>query len=324
MNINLNQLKAFYSAARAGTFSKAADELCVTEPAVFVQVRSLERYLGFKLLHKFGKDLKLTENGKLLHAYTEQIFRLVEQAERAMKDVGTLEKGELRVGTTNALAQYLLPIILPAFNTCHPGIQLYVEVESSSQLVNGILDHNYEIAIVARVPYPETIQKIPLITEEIVLIASPQSDLAGRNACSLQELSKYPMICREKRSATRQMVWNEFDKKSVAPSVVIEAGNTELIKNLVENGRGASLLAKVFVKKEVDAGKLVVIPIEEGPFFLEIDVIHVKGRSLSPAAETFLHFLGQAANADNLDHFVNAMGEERSWDIPPYDQTQRG
>lgn len=312
MNINLNQLKAFYSAARAGTFSKAADELFVTEPAVFVQVRSLERYLGFKLLHKFGKDLKLTENGKLLYGYAEQIFRLVEQAERTMKDVGALEKGELRVGTTNALAQYLLPIILPAFNTSHPGIQLYVEVESSSQLVNGILDHNYEIAIVARVPYPDTIQNIPLIKEEIVLITSPESSLASRDLCSLQELSKFPMICREKRSATRQMVWNEFGKKSVAPSVVIEAGNTELIKNLVENGRGASLLAKVFVKKEVENGTLVVVPVDEGPFFLEIDVIHVKGRSLSPAAETFLHFLAQAASAENLDHFVSAVADERS------------
>lgn len=311
MNINLNQLKAFYSAAKAGTFSKAADELFVTEPAVFVQVRSLERYLGFKLLHKFGKDLKLTENGKLLYGYAEQIFRLVEQAERTMKDVGALEKGELRVGTTNALAQYLLPIILPTFTMSHPGIQLYVEVESSSQLVKGILDHSYEIAIVARVPYPDTIQKIPLIREEIVLITSPESSLASRDLCSLRELSKYPMICREKRSATRQMIWNEFDKKSVAPSVVIEAGNTELIKNLVENGRGASLLAKVFVKKEVENGKLVVVPIDEGPFFLEIDVIHVKGRSLSPAADTFLHFLGQTASAENLDHFVTVMAEER-------------
>lgn len=311
MNLNLNQLKAFYSAAKAGTFSKAADGLFVTEPAVFVQVRSLERYLGFKLLHKFGKDLKLTENGKLLYRYAEEIFRLVEEAERTMEDVGALEKGELRVGTTNALAQYLLPIILPAFNTSHPGIQLYVEVESSSQLVKGILDHNYEIAIVARVPYPESIQKIPLIREEIVLIASPQSDLASKSTCSIEELSKFPMIFREKRSATRQMVRNEFDKKSVAPSVVIEAGNTELIKNLVENGRGTSLLAKVFVKKEVDNGKLVVIPVDEGPFYLEIDVIHVKGRSLSPAAQTFLQFLGQTSRADDLDHFVNAMHEER-------------
>ena len=100
-------------------------------------------------------------------------------------------------------------------------------------------------------------------------------------------------------------------RKRIAPSVVIEAGNTELIKNLVENGRGASLLAKVFVKKEVDRGRLVVIPVDEGPFFLEIDVIHVKGRSLSPAAETFLHFLNQTTDADNLDHFVNAMQEER-------------
>ena len=88
MNINLNQLKAFYSAAKAGTFSRAAEELFVTEPAVFVQVRSLERYLGFKLLHKFGKDLKLTENGKLLFRLRRADLSPRRKAERAMKDVG--------------------------------------------------------------------------------------------------------------------------------------------------------------------------------------------------------------------------------------------
>ncbi|MGD0232491.1 MAG: LysR family transcriptional regulator [Syntrophorhabdales bacterium] len=307
MNINLNQLRAFYSVVKTGTFSKAGDELFVTEPAVFVQVRSLERCLGFKLLDKFGKDLRPTEIGKMLYDYAERIFVLVDEAERAIKEVGALKKGELRVGTTNALAQYLLPIILPAFHTSHPKIQLHFEEASSSQLVKGILFHDYEMALVARVAYPDSIENIPLIREEVVLIASPESSLASKARCSLEELTGYPMICRETRSATRQALSHEFEKRNIAPSEMIEAGNTELIKNLVKNGRGISFLAKVCVKREVDRGKLVVIPVDEGPFSLNIDVIHLKGKTLSPAAATFLHFLEQTSSAENLDHFVDAM-----------------
>ncbi|MGA3175685.1 MAG: LysR family transcriptional regulator [Syntrophorhabdales bacterium] len=111
MNINLNQLRAFYLVAKNGTFSKAAEELFVTEPAVFVQVRTLERCLGLKLVDKFGKDMRPTETGKLLYGYADRIFSLVEEAERTIKEIGEAKKGELRLGTTSILAEYLLPII---------------------------------------------------------------------------------------------------------------------------------------------------------------------------------------------------------------------
>jgi DNA-binding transcriptional LysR family regulator len=311
VNINLNQLRAFYLVAKNGTFSKAAEELFVTEPAVFVQVRTLERCLGLKLVDKFGKDMRPTETGKLLYGYADRIFSLVEEAERTIKEIGEAKKGELRLGTTSILAEYLLPIILPAFSASHTKVQVHLEETSSSQLVKGVLAHDYEIAIVARVAYPDAIENVPLSRDEILLVASPEDSLASKGRCTLKELNGYPMICKDARSATRQSVWREFEKRGIKPSAIIEAGNTELIKKLVASGRGVSLLAEVCVKKEAERGELAVIAVEEGPFFLDIDVIYLRGKTLSPAAATFLNYLRQKGTSENLNRFVDARNSSK-------------
>ena len=309
--INLNQLRAFYAVARTGTFSKAAEELFVTEPAVFIQVRSLERCLGFKVLDKLGKDLTLTETGKLLYGYAEKIFSLVDEAEGVIKDVRELRTGDLRVGTTNALGQYLMPIIISAFQDSHPKIQVHLDEASSSELVKGIIAHNYEVAIVARVAYPEKVESTPLSKEEIHLIVSPRSRLAARARSSLKELNGNPMICRDVRSATRQAIWNEFEKRNIKPSAIIEAGNTEFIKSLVANDKGVTFLAGICVRKEVERGELAVVELEEGPFFLDIDVVHLKGKTLSSAASAFLQFLHYTSSAENLGRFIAEMAGKR-------------
>jgi DNA-binding transcriptional LysR family regulator len=309
--INLNQLRAFYSVAKTGTFSKAASKLFVTEPAVFIQVRSLEQTLGFKLYDKFGKDINLTETGKLLYRYAERIFALVEDTEQALNEIRDLRSGDLRIGTANALAQYLMPIIIPSFQDHHPKIQVHLYEAGSSELVRGILAHDYETAIVARVVYPEDIEYIPLSREEIILVASPHNRLASKTKCSLKELDGNPVICKSIDSATRQAIWGKLAKMNVKPSAMIEAGNTEFIKSLVGSDKGISFLARICVAEEVEQGKLAVIALEEGPFFLDIDVIYLKGRTLSPAASTFLQFLQRTSSAENLSSFVQEMTGKR-------------
>ena len=309
--INLNQLRAFYSVVKTGTFSKAAGELFVTEPAVFIQVRSLERCLGFKLLDRIGKDLAATETGRILYDYADKIFRLVDEAEKAIKDVKDLKSGDLRVGATTALSQYLMPIILSAFQEHYPKIRVHLDEASSSELVRGVLAHDYELAIVARVAYPDQIESVPLSREEIVLIASPRNALASKPQCSFDDINGIPMICRDIRSAIRQAIGKELENRNIKPIALMESGNTEFIKNLVKDDKGVSFLGRISVRDELARGELVAVPLVEGPFFLDIDVIQVKGKTLSPAALAFLHFLDQMSNADNLSLFVAEVEGER-------------
>ena len=298
--MNLNQLRAFYTVLKTGSFSSAAEALCVTEPAVFIQVRSLERHLGFTLLDKIGRELKPTEAGKVLYEYGEKIFTLVDEAARAVQELQDLKHGHLRVGVTQALAQYLMPIFVSDFQDRHPHIAVSMDGGSSRGLVEGILQHRYELAVVARVPYPDRITFIPYTRDDILLIVSPHHALAKKKKVSLSELTKEPVILTDAKSAVKFSVWKGFEKKGLHPSAIIEAGNLDFIKQLVEKGKGYSFLASVAVREEITKGLLVTIPLDNGAFTMDIDVIHLKGKTLSPAASTFLAFMQEHRDSTSL------------------------
>jgi DNA-binding transcriptional LysR family regulator len=298
--MNLNQLRAFYTVLKTGSFSSAAEELCVTEPAVFIQVRSLERHLGFTLLDKIGRELKPTEAGKVLYEYGEKIFTLVDEAARAVQELQDLKHGHLRVGVTQALAQYLMPTLVSDFQDRHPHIAVSMDGGSSRGLVEGILQHRYELAVVARVPYPDRITFIPYTRDDILLIVSPHHALAKKKKVSLSELTKEPVILTDAKSAVKFSVWKGFEKKGLHPSAIIEAGNLDFIKQLVEKGKGYSFLASICVQEEISKGILATIPLENGVFTMDIDVIHLKGKTLSPAASTFLTFMQEHRDSTSL------------------------
>jgi DNA-binding transcriptional LysR family regulator len=295
---------------KTGSFSGAAEELCVTEPAVFIQVRSLERLLGFTLLDKFGKELRPTEAGRVLYDYGEKIFTLVEEATKAVQELQDLKKGSLRLGVTQPLAQYLMPVLISAFQDKYPRIAVYIDGSSSRELVEGILQHRYELAVVARVPYPEKITFIPYTRDDILLVVSPHHPLAARDTVSLSELAKEPVILTDAKSAVKFSVWKEFEQKGLHPSAIIEAGNIEFIKQLVEKGKGYSFLASVCVREEIKKGILSTIPLENGGFAMDIDVIHLKGKTLSPAAATFLHFMQENSDASSLGKLTDEINRK--------------
>jgi DNA-binding transcriptional LysR family regulator len=303
--MNLNQLRALYCVVKTGTFAKAAEELCVTEPAVYIQVRSLERDMGFTLLDRIGKELRPTEIGKLLYGYAEKIFSLVEEAAHAVQDLQELRKGSLRLGTAKALAQYLMPVIVSAFQDRYPQIAVHLDERSSRELVEGVLQHRFELAIVARVPYPDRIHTIPFTQDELILVVSPRSKLLQKKSISLQELSAEPVICTDANSATKFTVWQEFEKRGLKPATIIEAGNTEFITHLVKKDKGYSFLGNLCVRDDLKRGELATIPLDEGVFIMDIDVIHLKGRTLSPAAATFLNFLQEKKESGNVEKLTD-------------------
>jgi DNA-binding transcriptional LysR family regulator len=298
--MNLNQLRALYCVVKTGTFAKAAEELCVTEPAVYIQVRSLERDMGFTLLDRFGKELHPTEIGKLLYDYAEKIFSLVEEATHAVQDLQDLKKGSLRLGVAKALAQYLMPVMISTFQDHHPHISIHLDERSSRGLVDGILHHRFELAIVARVPYPERVAIIPFTKDELILVASPRSKLLAKDKVTLQDVTTEPIILTDAKSATKFTVWHEFEKRGLTPASIIEAGNTEFIKSLVKKGKGYAFLSNICVREDIQNGTLVAIPLDEGSLTMGIDIIHLKGKTLSPAAATFLYFLQENKGSGNL------------------------
>lgn len=310
--MNLNQLRAFYTVIKKGTFSSAANELCVTEPAVFIQVRSLERQLGFTLLDRFGKELRPTEVGRLLYEYAEKIFTLVDEACVAVKELQDLKKGDLRLGVTNTLAQHFMPFIISSFRDSYPNIAVRLNQGGSQELVQGILDHRFELAIVAAVPYTDRIHVIRFSKEEVVPVVSPKSKLAHKKHVSIQELVAEPVICTGAGTATKLLMWSVFEKRGLKPTAIIEAENREFIKHLVKENKGYAFLGSLSIKDAVEKGELVALTLDEEGLSMDVDIIHLKGKTLSPAASMFLHFIQAYKKVSSVSNIIDEIAKKAS------------
>jgi len=322
LEINLSQLRCLYTTLKTGSFSKAADELCVSEPAVFVQVRTLERSIGFKLVEKLKKELIPTEVGKILYDYGERIFGLVEEATNTVRELRDLKGGYLRLGATTVICQYLMPSVISLFQDQYPRIKVHLDDGHSQELMEGVMRHKYEIAIVAEVQYPKEINAIPFSKDELWLVVSPDNQLLRKEKVSLQELTEEPVIFVDSRSAMRNAIQNAFEKKGLKPLATIEAGDVEFIKRLIRQGKGYSFLASICVRDEIRKGELATISLDQEQFSLDIDVIYLKEKVLSPAASAFLHFLQENRKTNKLGGLTDAMirkasGRQKKLRIPP-------
>jgi len=320
--LNLNQLRCLHAVVKTGSFSRAADELCVSEPAVFIQVRSLERFVGFKLLEKSKRELLPTESGRLLYQYAEKIFGLVEEAANAVEELRDLRMGHLHMGATRSLCQYLMPAVISVFQDQYPDVKVHLDEGRSAELVQGVVHRLYELAILGRVGYPESVDATTFSRDEVVLIVSPESRLARKERVSFQELAREPVIVSDTGSGVREAIERAFEKRGLKPQTTIEAANPEFIKSLVKQGRGFSFLACLAVRDELRRGDLVAVPLTEGSFYLDIDVICLKNRILSPAAQTILNFLKEHRNTRDLGKLTDAMNRratvsQKKLHIPP-------
>lgn len=312
VDMNINQLRCFHAVAKTGRFSRAAEELHVSQPAVFVQVRALEKFVGFRLLEKLNKDYVPTEGGKLLFEYADKIFALLDQAMSTVQGLRDLKSGVLRIGAARAVCQYLMPPVISLFQDEYPLMNIHLDEGPSEELLQGVLHNRYEIAIMARVDYPPTVNAIPFTKDEVLLVVSPKSDLAQKGSISFEELAEEPVICADKGTAMRTAIEKAFERKGLKPQAVIEAANTDFIKHLVKQNRGYTFISRVSVRREIRNGELVAIPLDDESLYLHVDVIHVKGKMLSPVASTFLNFLQANKNLNSIGRLTDTISRKVS------------
>jgi DNA-binding transcriptional LysR family regulator len=288
MQINLNHLRIFYYAARERNLTKAAEALFVTQPAVTMQIKALEQYLEVPLFRKRGKFLELTDEGNVLYKYAEKIFGVVDEMEHALKGFASLTHGSLIIGTTRSFARYLMPRLLSGYQEKFPGIKVSLEVGSSSEIAEGVAAFKYDLAIIGRIPLPGKVKAIPFKPEEFCVVASPYHPLAKKGAVSWQELEKEPIIIREPGSGSRHFMLSLLASHGVKPSVALEAGSVEFIKEYVIQSRGISFLYKPEIEREAQMGLLKALNLGDGPLYIETIVVVPDGVTLSPASRAFL------------------------------------
>ena len=291
LDLNLNQFRAFYIAASCGSISLAAEKLFISQPAVSMQIKAVEEQYGVRLLIRKKRGLELTETGKKVYKIAERIFELVAEVDNLLKRDTETSKAILKIGSTKTLVRYLMSRYISKFREAYPTVQIQIDEGSSDEMIKSVLEDRNDLAIVGRLTYDEKLKVIPFSRDEIILVTAPGHPFCSRSAISIQDLRHENLILREKGSGTRRLVEEIFEAQGFAPSAFIETGNVDFIKELVEMGKGMAMLAKMGVEPDLQAGRLVAIPLLEGPFILGIDVIVKNQRTLSKADAAFLEFL---------------------------------
>jgi DNA-binding transcriptional LysR family regulator len=289
--LNLNQLRAFYLAAQCGSITLASEKLFTTQPAVSMQIKGLESQYGVQLFVRTKKKLQLTEAGKRLYELAIRIFGLVAEAEQVLVQAKEPDAGLLRLGSTKTLVRYVLAKHISRFQKAFPRIQIQIHEGSSQEMVRSVVENQNDFAIVGRVAYDEKLEVIPLIQDELVLLAAPGHRLCEREEVSLQDLMGENLILRERGSGTRRLIERVLRNTDIISSAYVESDNVDFIKELVAMGNGVTLLARMGADLDVNKGSLKILPLREGVFVLDIDMVINRKRPLSNVDKAFLDVL---------------------------------
>jgi DNA-binding transcriptional LysR family regulator len=304
--MNFNHLRIFYESAKELNFSRAAERLLISQPAVSIQLKQLEEMLQIKLFNKIGNKVFLSGAGKLLLEYAQKIFELESEAEKAINDIKEVKKGTLHIGTTKTYARYLMPNYISHFHALYPGISIHLSEGSSLEMIQSLFNMQNELAIVASAEYPKSLHAIafgketeypkPLHSiafgkEEVLLVASPDHILAKKDPITMKELTRFPLVMREEGSAIRKAVMNTFKKLHLTPAILYEANNPEFIKELLEKGEGASFIVRSAIEKELSQGILKEITISGVSIAINTNIVYISEDSLSKIARAFIDTL---------------------------------
>lgn len=289
--INLNQLRAFYQVARCQNVSAAARHLFVSQPAVTAQLKLFEDSCGLKLFKKRGRNLFLTDEGKILYEYARKMFEYEKKLEAAVEQIKELKQGILRLGSARTYARYFMPFLLTGFREAYPHIKILLDEGSSLEMIRSLIDLKNEVVIIARAEDNPNITFIPFSREELVLILPPGHRLTNKGSINFADLDEEPIIMKDPGSGTRKLVDELFAKYACTPNVLMETGDAEIIKLLVQHGEGVSFLVKEAAAIELREGKLATVPIKKHSIFLDVSIAHLKNQPLSPPAQAFLKSL---------------------------------
>ncbi|SIS79604.1 LysR family transcriptional regulator [Phaeovulum vinaykumarii] len=294
MRCTLRQLQVFAAVARHASYTRAAEELHLTQPAVFTQVKQLEDALGAVLLDRIGKRLFLTEAGQAVLSTARETLEGIERLEMQLADLQGLRRGRLRLAIVST-AQYFLPRLLGDFCTENPGIEVALTVTNRQTVIARLAANEDDLCILGQPPEGLDVIANPIARNPILVLAPPGHPLAGGTAVPFAALAEAPFILREPGSGTRAAAEKFFSEKGIRPQVRMELGSNEAIKAAVAAGLGLAILSQDTITLEVDTGRLVVLDVQGFPLMRTWNVAHPRGKHLSVAATAFLAHLARGA-----------------------------
>jgi len=290
MHLTLRQLKIFEAVARHLSFSRAADELHLTQPAVSMQVRSLEEAVGLPLTEQVGRRVFLTSAGEELARHARVVAQQLREAEEALLAMKGMRGGRLNIGVVST-TKYFAPRLLTAFRRIHPEVELRLGVHNRGEIVQQLVDNDIDLAIMGRPPQElETVSE-PFAENPLVFVAAPDHPLAQAKRITPKQLSKESFLLREPGSGTRAAMERFLTENGVAPQRTVEMTSNETIKQAVMAGMGISFISERTIALELATGHIARLNVDGTPLRRHWFIVYRAEKRLLPVAEAFRQFL---------------------------------
>ncbi|MDZ8023209.1 MAG: LysR substrate-binding domain-containing protein [Nostoc sp. SerVER01] len=288
----LHQLKVFEAAARHSSFTRAAEELFLTQPTVSMQIKQLTKSVGLPLFEQVGKRLYLTEAGRELFATCRQIFNDIAQFEMKVADLKGLKQGQLRLAVITT-AKYFIPRLLGRFCELYPGIDISLQVTNHEQILDRMAQNLDDLYIMSQIPENMDITCQPFLENPLIVFAPINHPLSQEKNIPIHRLSEEPFIMREPGSGTRGAVQSLFDEQGVKVKVKLELGSNEAIKQAIVGGLGISVLSRHTLL--LDASQFSILDVQHFPIHRNWYMVYPSGKQLSIVARAYYDYLLAAA-----------------------------
>jgi DNA-binding transcriptional LysR family regulator len=286
------RLRVFYTVARQLSFTKAAEQLFMTQPAVTFQVKQLEEHFSARLFERSHGRITLTPTGQLVLEYAERILRLSEEMDKRVSELTGAISGPLLLGASTTIAEFILPRVLGEFKARHPQVRAHMMVANSEVIVNRVADHSIDLGLIESPLQLPGVHIEVCCEDELVMICAPGYKLAGLKSVTPQQIAGEPYISRESGSGTREFSDNYFRQSGIAPedlNIVMELGSPEAIKGVVETGIGVVIMSRATVAKELRLGSMVAIPLAP-PLIRTMSLVYPHEKFRSRLLSTFVEF----------------------------------
>lgn len=290
LHITLRQLKIFESVARLLNFTRAAEELHLTQPAVSIQIKQLENAIALPLFEQIGRRTHLTEAGRELFHYTRGIIQQLGDMELALNELKGLERGKLNISVVST-ANYFVPNLLAKFCQRYPGTTVSLHVSNRRNVLKQLADNMMDLAIMGQPPGESDIVSESFMENPLVIIAPPQHPLCSQRHIPVKRLEQEIFLVREPGSGTRGAMERFFSQKKISINQGMEADTAEAVKQGIQAGMGLGIMSLHTIRLELETKRLRILDIQGLPIIRHWHIVHRKNKRLSNISYAFKQFL---------------------------------
>ena len=289
--INFHRLFIFHTVARLGSFTRAASELGISQPAVSIQVKELERSLDTTLLIRMRSGVSLTDTGETVYDYTRRIFTLADEMTNAIQDLTGLESGRLTIGSSTTPGEYILPFAIGKFRERYPKVEVSLAISNTRNVIDQIISRELDLGMAGAPVDIRGLASFLYVNDEVVLVTAPTHPLARRRSLKVQDVVDEAFLMRETGSATRRAAEEHFSSMGARVRVVMELGSNEAVKRAASAELGVGVVSKFSVGPDVAAGYLKVLSVQGWRCERPLTVFYRDDTHISAVQRAFLSVL---------------------------------